>query len=101
MALAPAQRSAPDPGAESLTSNTFFCSAIIVVLIAFECHSLNMAGNEPLFARPSSDNSSERNVEEEEALLTGQHVDRTKAPTSPQKWREIGLFAWAMIATVA
>jgi alkaline phosphatase len=60
-----------------------------------------MAGNEPLFARPSSDNSSERNIEEEEALLTGQHIDRTKAPTSPQKWREIGLFAWAMIATVA
>src|SRR5271155_4182969 len=60
-----------------------------------------MAGNEPLFARPSSDNSSERNIEEEDALLTGQHIDRTKAPTSPQKWREIGLFAWAMIATVA
>src|SRR5271170_5009509 len=60
-----------------------------------------MAGNEPLFARPSSEDSSERNIEEEDALLTGQHIDRTKAPTSPQKWREIGLFAWAMIATVA
>lgn len=60
-----------------------------------------MARDEPLFARSSSDNSSERNIEEEDALLTGQHVDRSKAHMSPQKWRELGLFAWAMIATVA
>ena len=60
-----------------------------------------MAGDEPLLARPSSDNSSDRNIEEEDALLTGHHVNRPKAPTSKRKWREVGLFAWAMIATVA
>jgi alkaline phosphatase len=63
--------------------------------------SSTMAGDEPLLARPSSDNSSDRNIEEEDALLTGQHINRPTARTSRQKWREIGLFAWAMIATVA
>lgn len=60
-----------------------------------------MAGDEPLLARPSSDASSDRNIEEEDALLTGQHVLRPAARTSTQKWREIGLFSWALLATVA
>ncbi|KAI4240843.1 MAG: hypothetical protein LQ352_007555, partial [Teloschistes flavicans] len=55
-------------------------------------------GDEPrLFQeRPSSDHSDERSVEEEDALLTGQKQQR---PSSWAKWREIGLFAWAVIAT--
>ena len=60
-----------------------------------------MAGDEPLLARPSSDNSSDRNIEEEDALLTGQRINRPEASTSKRKWLEVGLFAWAMIATVA
>src|SRR3954452_22235460 len=88
-------------GADSLTPYTFFCSPIIVALVAFGAKSLTMAGGNPLFVRPSSDNFPERNIEEEDALLTGQHIDRTQAHMSPQKWREFGLFAWAMIATVA
>ena len=56
--------------------------------------------DEPLLVqdRASSENSDERNIEEEDALLTGRHKRR------PSKygwafWREVGLFAWAMIAT--
>lgn len=60
-----------------------------------------MAGDEPLLARPSSENSSDRNIEEEDALLTSQPINRTHPWTSKQKWREFGLFAWATIATVA
>lgn len=56
-------------------------------------------GDEPLLARPSSDHSSTRDIEEEEALLTGQPTQRP--PTTKQKWREVGLFVWALIATVA
>ncbi|KAI4193071.1 MAG: hypothetical protein LQ350_008484, partial [Teloschistes chrysophthalmus] len=58
-----------------------------------------MAGREDsrLFqGRPSSDHSDERSVEEEDALLTGQ---KQQQPSSWAKWREIGLFAWAVIAT--
>ena len=57
-------------------------------------------GEEPVLAqdRPSSEISDERGVEEEDALLTGQQRQR------PGKygwgfWREVGLFAWGMIAT--
>jgi alkaline phosphatase len=57
-----------------------------------------MAGEEPLLARPSSDQSSEREYEEEDALLTGQRNDRTSS--THQRWREVGLFVWALIATV-
>lgn len=47
--------------------------------------------------RPSSENS-DRNVEEEDALLTGQQKpQRRKYGWS--FWREIGVFVWAMIAT--
>lgn len=47
--------------------------------------------------RPSSENS-DRNVEEEDALLTGQQRPRVRKYGWPF-WREIGLFVWAMIAT--
>ncbi|KAL8748550.1 MAG: hypothetical protein Q9184_007221, partial [Pyrenodesmia sp. 2 TL-2023] len=57
-------------------------------------------GDEPLLSqgRPSSDHSDERSVEEEDALLTGQ---KTQQPRNYgwASWREIGLFAWATIAT--
>ncbi|KAK2757037.1 hypothetical protein FQN54_005006 [Arachnomyces sp. PD_36] len=62
-----------------------------------------MARDEPLLApRPSSENSSIRN-EEEDALLTGQ---RTQRPVDAGRrswvfWREIGLFIWAVVATAA
>ena len=59
---------------------------------------LTMAGEEPLLARPSSDRSSDREYEEEDALLTDQRPDRTSA--AHQRWREIGLFIWALVATV-
>lgn len=48
--------------------------------------------------RPSSENS-DRNVEEEDALLTGQQTSRPRKYGWPF-WFEIGLFTWAMIATV-
>ena len=58
-------------------------------------------GDEPLLSqpRPSSDHSDDRSVEEEDALLTGQQKQQ------PRKygwafWREVGVFAWALIATV-
>lgn len=56
-------------------------------------------GDQPLLAqdRPSSENS-DRNVEEEDALLTGQQKPRSRKYGWPF-WREIGLFVWAMIAT--
>ncbi|KAL8922672.1 MAG: hypothetical protein Q9208_004985 [Pyrenodesmia sp. 3 TL-2023] len=57
-------------------------------------------GDEPLLSqgRPSSDHSDERSVEEEDALLTGQ---KTQQPRNYgwAFWREVGLFAWAVIAT--
>lgn len=58
---------------------------------------------EPLLQRPSSDASDDRNVEEEDALLTGQQIPRhrrRKAYSWPF-WREVGLFAWALVATAA
>jgi alkaline phosphatase len=55
---------------------------------------------EPLLARPTSPNSSnEDNIEEEDALLTGQSTHR--GPNKFARWREIGIFVWALIATVA
>ncbi|OCT50119.1 Repressible alkaline phosphatase [Cladophialophora carrionii] len=59
-----------------------------------------MARGEPLLARPASPNSSTNDIEEEDALLTGQPTHREPAKR-PQKWREIGLFVWALLATVA
>jgi alkaline phosphatase len=55
---------------------------------------------EPLLARGDSDESLHRDPEEEDALLTS---ERDSQPaTRPWKfWRELGLFAWALIATTA
>jgi alkaline phosphatase len=59
-----------------------------------------MSGREePLLARPTSPQSSTQDLAEEDALLTGQHVNRTEE--KPNKWREIGLFTWALLATAA
>ena len=56
-------------------------------------------GQEPLLQdRPSSENSDERNVEEEDALLTGQQKIQ-HGRNGRDRWREIGLFAWAVLAT--
>lgn len=62
-------------------------------------------GQEPLLAnRPSSQNSQEREdgLEEEDALLTGQRTGKQATSASASKtrrWREIGLFVWALAAT--
>ncbi|KAL4921061.1 alkaline-phosphatase-like protein [Aspergillus aurantiobrunneus] len=56
----------------------------------------------PLLApRPSSEQSSIRNAEEEDALLTGERTSRAERRRGWGFWREAGLFAWALIATVA
>ena len=64
----------------------------------------------PLIAndRPASESSGgdERGVEEEDALLTGQRtgkhdVDGGRREHAKSKWREIGLFVWALLATTA
>lgn len=57
-------------------------------------------GQEPLLSqgRPSSDHSDERSVEEEDALLTGQHKSQARN-NGWHFWREVGLFAWATLAT--
>ena len=57
-------------------------------------------GQEPLIShdRASSDNSDERNVEEEDALLTGQQKPQS-SKYGWHFWREVGLFAWATLAT--
>ncbi|KAL3492624.1 alkaline phosphatase [Aspergillus germanicus] len=62
-----------------------------------------MPREEPLLApRISSEQLSIRNAEEEDALLTG---ERTNRPGHHRRgwgfWREVGLFVWALIATVA
>ncbi|KAI1609431.1 alkaline phosphatase [Exophiala viscosa] len=55
---------------------------------------------QPLLARPTSPNSSANdNIEEEDALLTGQPTNRQ--PSKYKKWREIGIFLWALFATIA
>lgn len=58
------------------------------------------SGAQPLLAedRPSSELSDERNVEEEDALLAGRQPHRRRYDWG--FWREIGLFAWAVIATI-
>ncbi|KIW40664.1 uncharacterized protein PV06_07841 [Exophiala oligosperma] len=54
---------------------------------------------EPLLARPSSPNSSIDNIDEEDALLTGRSAHHT--PSKFARWREIGVFVWALLATIA
>lgn len=68
---------------------------------------------EPLLAHgPGSETSNEtaeeRGIEEEDALLTGQRTGKQSpdliTPTAQRtrgKWREIGLFVWAVLATAA
>ncbi|KAI4709755.1 hypothetical protein J4E89_005772 [Alternaria sp. Ai002NY15] len=63
-----------------------------------------MSGARPLLsARASSDISGERDIAEDEALLTGRPTAHTEkdGPRSWKFWREIGLFVWAVIATAA
>ncbi|KAL4763964.1 alkaline phosphatase [Aspergillus foveolatus] len=61
-----------------------------------------MPREEPLLApRQSSEQSFVRNAEEEDALLTGERTHRGGSRRGWDFWREIGLFSWALIATVA
>ncbi|KAB8258978.1 alkaline-phosphatase-like protein [Aspergillus pseudonomiae] len=61
-----------------------------------------MARDEPLLApRPSSDHSSIRNAEEEDALLTGERTHREQQRSKWAFWKDVGLFSWAFIATIA
>ena len=55
--------------------------------------------DEPLLARPTSPQSSTQDLAEEDALLTGQPIERHDE--SRRKWRERALFFWALLATVA
>lgn len=55
-------------------------------------------GQEPLLSRRPSDHSDERSIEEEDALLTGQRKPQPRR-NGWQLWREVGLFAWAILAT--
>lgn len=59
-------------------------------------------GQEPLLAsnRPPSQQSNEDRIAEEDALLTGQSTGKQDTSRHARRnWREIGLFAWALIAT--
>ena len=59
---------------------------------------------EPLLARrPESQASTENgdeDIEEEDALLTGERTGKIQRTTqhARSKWREIGLFVWAVVA---
>ena len=59
-----------------------------------------MSSGEPLLQRPASENSDDRGVEEEDALLTGQRTDRSKTK-SWSFWRQVGFFSWGLLATIA
>ncbi|KAF1935553.1 alkaline phosphatase-like protein [Clathrospora elynae] len=62
-----------------------------------------MSGIRPLLSnRASSDISGDRDIAEEDALLTGRPTQRM-AKDGPRTWKfwcEVGLFVWAVIATV-
>lgn len=62
-----------------------------------------MPREEPLLApRQSSEHSSIRHEDEEDALLTGERVARSDDQRRGWGfWRQIGLFTWALVATVA
>lgn len=63
-----------------------------------------MSGTRPLLSnRASSDISGNRDIAEEDALLTGQPTKRTpeSGPRTWKFWREMGLFVWAVAATAA
>jgi len=61
-------------------------------------------GQEPLLAqqRPDSQASNDDALAEEDALLTGQRTGKSRNTTDhvQSRWREIGLFVWALLATV-
>lgn len=61
-----------------------------------------MAQEEPHLARrPSSDQTSIEIPEEEDALLTGERmIRRDTSRRGWAFWREVGMFAWALIATI-
>ena len=65
--------------------------------------SMMARNDEPLLAgdRPSSENSDERTIEEEDALLTGKHKPQATPKHGWAFWREIGIFVWAVVATAA
>ncbi|KAL1305299.1 hypothetical protein AAFC00_002203 [Neodothiora populina] len=57
-------------------------------------------GQEPLLTRrPSSEH--EADLAEEDALLTGQPTGRGAEYSRWSRWREVGLFVWALLATTA
>ncbi|KAF2138308.1 uncharacterized protein K452DRAFT_277397 [Aplosporella prunicola CBS 121167] len=56
---------------------------------------------EPLLTRRASDRSNDHDLAEEDALLTGEPTNRQPPSDRWQKWRELGLFLWALIATAA
>lgn len=62
-------------------------------------------GQQPLIARPPSQNSAntQAGAEEEDALLTGQRTGKSaqSASFTSRTWREIAIFAWALLATAA
>jgi alkaline phosphatase len=60
---------------------------------------------EPLLHRPPSQNSADtqHGLEEEDALLTGHRTGKqadTDGTSPRRKWREIGFFVWALLATI-
>jgi alkaline phosphatase len=58
-------------------------------------------GQAPVIHRPASQTSGDGDIAEEDALLTGRRTGK-QAPTSSigrARWREIGLFVWALVAT--
>lgn len=57
-------------------------------------------GEQPLLSqRASSEISNDRDLAEEDALLTGQRIKRGDNARGWKFWREIGLFVWALLAT--
>ena len=68
---------------------------------SLSCHSfkprLNSMMSRPLISNRTSSEYQERDIAEEDALLTGQRTERSDSGW--KRWREIGLLVWAIIAT--
>ena len=61
-----------------------------------------MSSSDPLLVPPRSSSANSSRNDEEDALLTGQRIDRSQGRRRGAAfWREVGLFAWGMIATIA
>ncbi|EMC99724.1 hypothetical protein BAUCODRAFT_30104 [Baudoinia panamericana UAMH 10762] len=61
-------------------------------------------GQEPLIAQQTpSEGAEDDRIEEEDALLTGQPAHKQASTTAfvKKRWHEVGLFLWALLATVA